>query len=224
MPTAELTPSPQNLLAALWQLLGLSSAGHPSPLTWAEAAPICMTLGLGRVTLTQDESSSLRWVLDCTGGWSQQQGQGSALRVVVKESSDHLSASLQQTDSVGHCYTLRPAPALDLAANGGDGGAATGWRADVAPEWAAAWAAGTLPPLQRALVPRIAGAGTMMMDAAVSEAQAAEAILHAPLDQTEVRRRAIGTATCACLATSTCLAVYSCLSSCLVVCLSFFQD
>ena len=59
-----------------------------------------------------------RWVIDCGEA-------GAALRVVVKQSVAAQSALV--AESVGHCYTLRPAPAQSNAAGG--------WRLAAAPAW-----------------------------------------------------------------------------------------
>ncbi len=171
---AELTPSPRNLLVALWQILGLETQGMPG--TWTQASEKCESLGMGKVCLTKDENHG-RWTIECGEA-------GARLRVVVKESTataaSHSTAyTLLPTsfDSVGHCYTLRPPPAANSAGTDGD------WRREIALDWAKAWAAERLSPLQQMLVPRIADGDLLMMDAATSQAQAVQAVLHAPLDQ-----------------------------------------
>ena len=50
----ELTPSANNLLAALWQILGLHSQGLPQ--SWADASEKCATLGMGKVRTPLIES------------------------------------------------------------------------------------------------------------------------------------------------------------------------
>ena len=129
---------------------------------------------MGNVRLTHEDNHA-RWVIDCGEA-------GARLRVVVKESVSSAgpsSSSLpaNSSRSVGHCYTLRPAIATDPDCID------SGWNNEIAPAWANAWASGRLSPLQKSLVPRIAGGGLLMMDAARTQAQAMEAVLHAPLDQ-----------------------------------------
>ena len=170
----ELTPSPRNLLAGLGQTLGMSL-----PPTWAEASETCKGLGMGEVRVGEEGG---RWVIDCGEA-------GAALRVVVKEPALNQSpaqasfvAQAGFGETIGHCYTLRAAPAQHDSEG-------SGWRAAAAPVWAAAWASGSLTEVQRSLVPRIVG--VVMLSAAVTPEQAVQAVLHAPLDQAEVRRRAI---------------------------------
>ena len=153
-------------MVALWQILGFQGN---VPATWAEASEKCEALGMGSVCLT-NEKHHARWVIDCGEA-------GARLRVVVKESiSSFSSLPAHSPHSVGHCYTLRPAPVTD------QGGIDSRWSDEIAPNWADAWSSGKLSPLQELLVPRIAG-GLCMMDAARTPAQAVEAVLHAPLDQ-----------------------------------------
>jgi hypothetical protein len=171
----ELSPSPGNLLVALWQILGAKT--HCLPETWIEAWENCESFGMGKVSLTRDESHG-RWMIDCGEA-------GARLRVVVKEPAAAASPTTALTtgvmpnsvDSVGHCYTLRPAPSINPDSTNSD------WRSEIALEWVTAWAAGGLSPLQQLLVPRFADGGSLMMDAATTQAQAVEAVLHAPLDQ-----------------------------------------
>eukprot|EP01043_Picozoa_sp_COSAG02_P022792 COSAG02_NODE_1195_length_13940_cov_15.482407_5_plen_203_part_00 len=168
----ELTPSPRNLLVGLWQILGLETQGMPG--TWTQASEICESFGMGKVSLTNDESHG-RWTIECGEA-------GAMLRVVVKESAamaaSHSTAFNMLPnpfDSVGHCYTLRPAPAANSAG--------TDWRREISLDWATAWAAERLSPVQQLLVPRITDGSSLMMDAATTQAQAVQAVLHAPLDQ-----------------------------------------
>ena len=65
-----------------------------------------------QVCLTQDESHG-RWILDSGEA-------GARLRVVVKEAATSLTPAFRSpasssSDTVGHCYNLRPAPATDFA-------------------------------------------------------------------------------------------------------------
>lgn len=171
--SVELSPTPSNLLVALWQILGLQAYGVPA--TWAEASEKCEAMGMGRVSLSKQETHG-RWIIDCGEA-------GARLRVVVRESLASKPAVkpssllVHSSDTVGHCYTLRPAPATNHAE------VESCWRNEIAPKWVAAWASGRLSPLQQSLVPRLVDGGSLMMDAARTQAQAVEAVMHAPLDQ-----------------------------------------
>jgi len=89
-----------------------------------------------------------------------------------------LTVVLQPTQN--HCFTLYAEPPRPE------------WVASAAADWAGAWASGALDshPVLRLLAQRLAG-GEPMMAAATAPHQALEAVLAAPLAQTEVRIQAL---------------------------------
>eukprot|EP01050_Picozoa_sp_SAG11_P015066 SAG11_NODE_1918_length_4070_cov_2.703097_3_plen_144_part_00 len=97
---------------------------------------------------------------------------GAALTVVIKEPGAHgLGVTAER---IGHCYSLRPPPPRSDR---------RGWRDEGAEEWAAAWARGVLPPVQRLLAPRVAGCALLEAASSVAQAQVRDRQTVCALDQ-----------------------------------------